>query len=230
MRQRAVPTQRLPVALQPIWDTNGVLLGHEYLYRSRSGRPAGVDGWAAARQDEASASVLRTVFGGTGLGGTVFGGTVFGRTTPGSAISAGNGARTSAALAFVNVTRSFLIRERPLPPPNRRLVLEVVETVPADVGVLLGLRRLRAGGYRIAVDDYTASADQLAMLPFADFVKVDCRDLPRLPAGALDDARAFGARLVAERVADTGLVSYVTDLGFEFLQGDALGAASTRAG
>ncbi len=210
VRQRAVPTQRLPVALQPIWATNGVLLGHEYLYRSRSGQPAGVDSWAAARQDEASASVLRTVFGGSTSAGTV--------------------APASTALAFVNVTRSFLIRDRPLPPPNGRLVLEVVETVPADVGVLLGLRRLRARGYRIAVDDYTASPDQRAMLPYADFVKVDCRDLPGLPGRALDEAREFGARLVAERVADSDLVSHATDLGFEFLQGDALGAASTRPG
>ncbi|WP_263730222.1 EAL domain-containing protein [Cellulomonas sp. SG140] len=200
----SVPTQRLPVALQPIWATNGVLLGHEYLYRSISGRPAGVDSWAAARQDEASASVLRTVFGDGG-------------------VAAGS------ALAFVNVTRSFLVRDRPLPAPCGRLVLEVVETVPAHAGVLLGLRRLRARGYRIAVDDYTASTDQRAMLPYADFVKVDCRDLARLPGEALEEARRYGARLVAEHVCDVEVLVRALELGFEFLQGDALGAATTQA-
>ena len=200
--QPIVPRQRLPIALQPIWTTNGVLLGHEYLYRSRSGRPAGVDGWVAARQDEASASVLRSVFG--------------------------DGVPGPAMLAFVNVTRSFLVRDRPLPEHLGRLVLEVVETVPADAGVLQGLRRLRARGYRVAVDDFTASPDQLAMLPYADYVKVDCRDLAGLPRQALEGARRFGARLVAEHVSDHAMLSYAVKLGFDFLQGDALGAATTR--
>ncbi len=198
----SVPRQRLPVALQPIWDTKGGLLGHEYLYRSRSGLPAGVDGWVPARQDEASASVLRTVFGDGAVAGP-------------------------AALAFVNVTRSFLVRDRPLPAPRGRLVLEVVETVPAHAGVLLGLRRLRARGYRIAVDDFVASSDQVAMLPYADYVKVDCRDLGRLPDRSLDEARRYGARLVAEHVCDTESLSYALSLGFDFLQGDVLGAATT---
>ncbi|MCL2850620.1 MAG: hypothetical protein FWE61_11370, partial [Micrococcales bacterium] len=46
-----VPTQRPPVARQPIWTVSGALVGHEYLYRSRIGRPAGVDRWRAERQD-----------------------------------------------------------------------------------------------------------------------------------------------------------------------------------
>ena len=206
----AVPTQRLPVALQPIWATNGVLLGHEYLYRSMSGRPAGVDRWVAARQDEASASVLRTVFG------------------DGVAAHQDRAVEEPSTLAFINVTRSFLVRDRPLPAPQGRLVLEVVETVPAHAGVLLGLRRLRARGYLIAVDDYTASPDQLAMVPYADFVKVDCRDLAQLPRHALERARRYGARLVAEHVCDSTMLSRALDLGFEYLQGDALGAATTR--
>lgn len=210
MRQRAlshggVPTQRLPVAKQPIWHTNGVLLGHEYLYRTRSGQPAGVDGWVASRQDEASASVLRSVFHPAAV------------------------RPVAGALVFVNVTRSFLVSDRPLPAPGGRLVLEVVETVPAHEGVLLGLRRLRARGYRIAVDDYTASPDQVAMVPYADFVKVDVRDLASLPGRALEHARRFGARLVAEHISDATSLSAAVALGFDFLQGDALGAATTRA-
>lgn len=198
-----VPTQRRPVALQPIWATNGVLLGHEYLYRTRAGKPAGVDGWAAEQQDEASASVLRTVFDESTV-------------------------HASDELAFVNVTRSFLVHDRPLPAPRGLLVLEVVETVPADAGVLLGLRRLRARGYRIAVDDYTATPAQVSMLGYADYVKIDCRDLDALPAGALAQARRFGARLVAEHVCDVTTMRRALELGFDFLQGDVLGAARTR--
>ncbi len=202
----AFPTQatgaRLPVARQPIWAAGGDLVGHEYLFRSRTGRAVGVDRWHDELQERASASVLASVFAG--------------------------GGPTSNHLAFVNVTRAFLTGERPVPPPDPRLVLEIVETVHADHHVLSGLSALRAAGYLIALDDYVASADQLAMLPFADFVKVDLRDLAGLPPHSLALARCYGAALVAERVADEALRERALDLEFDLLQGDELGAATTH--
>lgn len=198
-----VPTQRPPVARQPIWTTTGTLLGHEYLYRSRVGRPAGVDLWRAERQDVASASVLRSIF------------------------EESSRAVGSETLIFVNVTRSFLVRDRPLPAHLGRLVLEIVESVPGDEGVVLGLRRLRARGYRIAIDDFRATADQLAMLPHADYVKIDCRDLLAQGESLLTTARSCGAQVVAERVETPELVAHCVRLGFDLLQGDALGPAVT---
>ena len=191
---------RRPVARQPIWTPDGVLVGHEYLYRSADGLPAGVDRWVDERQEDASASVLASVFDGAGPEGD--------------------------ELAFVNVTGSFLTGERPLPPATR-LVLEVVESVRASHAVLQGLPALRDEGYAIALDDYVATPDQVAMLPFADYVKVDLRDMARLTGRALGVARRYGARLVAEHVADRRLVHTAVQLGFDLLQGDVLGAART---
>lgn len=200
-----IPSQaarpRLPVARQPIWTSAGSLVGHEYLYRSEAGLAVGVDGWTPAEQEVASASVLASLFAG--------------------------GAPAGDGLLFVNVTRSFLACERALPVPDGRLVLEVVESVAADDGVLAGLPELRSAGYGIALDDYVASVDQVAMLPFADYVKVDLRDLDSLPVVALAAARRYGARLVAEHVADRELVRRAVGLGFDLLQGDELGAAAT---
>ena len=130
--------------------------------------------------------------------------------------------------AFVNVTRSFVVDDLPLPQPHADLVLEIVETVPADDDVLAGLLRLRERGYSIALDDFAANANQVAMLPYADYVKIDCRELVRHGSALLDVARRDGAALVAERVSDEGLVERCLALGFELLQGDALGAATTR--
>jgi EAL and modified HD-GYP domain-containing signal transduction protein len=198
-----VPTQRAGIARQPIWTVTGALLGHEYLYRSRIGRPAGVDRWKADRQDVASASVLRSVF-------------------------EESSADADGPLIFVNVTRSFLVRDRPLPAHLGRLVLEIVESVPGDPGVVLGLRRLRVRGYRIAIDDFTASPAQMPMLPYADYVKVDCRDLVK-PDGLrlVEIGRQSGATLIAERVETPELVEMCVKAGFDLLQGDALGPATT---
>jgi len=192
---------RLPVARQPIWTVNGALVGHEYLYRSEAGLPAGVDGWVDEHQEAASASVLASVCGDDPI--------------------------DTDGLVFVNVTHGFLTGERDLPDPAERLVLEVVETVHADDAVLGGLPALRLDGYLIALDDYVATPDQVAMLPYADFVKVDLRDLDTMPAHALTAARRYGARLVAEHVADRELVLRAVRLGFDLLQGDELGAATT---
>lgn len=196
----AVPA-RLPIARQPIWTAGGQLYGNEFLYRSRDGLPAQVDRWGSDRQDVATASVLDVLFG--------------------------DGPPTSSTLAFVNVTRSFLVDDRPLPAHAGRLVLEVVESVAADDSVLAGLERLRSRGYRIAIDDFAAEPDQLAMMPYADFVKIDCRDVHRLGDGLVRLARTYGATLVAERVSDTELVEECRTLGFELLQGDVLGPAVT---
>ena len=51
----------------------------------------------------------------------------------------GDGPPAATTYAFVNVTRSFLVDDRPLPAHAGRLVLEIVESVAADDEVLAGL-------------------------------------------------------------------------------------------
>jgi EAL and modified HD-GYP domain-containing signal transduction protein len=199
----AVPA-RLPIASQPIWTADGRLFGNEFLYRSRDGLPAQVDRWRSDRQDVATAAVLDVLFG--------------------------DGPPAATTFAFVNITRSFLVNDRPLPAHADRLVLEVVESVAADDDVIAGLKRLRSRGYRIAIDDFAATPDQVAMLPYADFVKIDCRDLLHQGPELVELARRHGATLVAERVSDPQLVEACCRWGFDLLQGDVLGPAITLAG
>jgi len=196
----AVPS-RLPIASQPIWTTDGRLFGNEFLYRSRDGLPAQVDRWRSDRQDVATASVLEALFG--------------------------DGPPAATTYAFVNITRSFLVDDRPLPAHAGRLVLEIVESVAADDEVIAGLERLRERGYLIAIDDFAAEPNQVAMMPYADFVKIDCRDVRRQGATLVQHARQYGARLVAERVSDSLLVEECRGWGFDLLQGDVLGPAIT---
>ncbi|MBO3083981.1 EAL domain-containing protein [Cellulomonas sp. zg-ZUI188] len=181
---------------------DGQLFGNEFLYRSRDGLPAQVDRWRSDRQDVATAMVLDVLFG--------------------------DGPPADTTFAFVNITRSFLVNDRPLPAHPGRLVLEVVESVRADDAVLAGLQRLRQRGYRIAIDDFVGDADQVKMMPYADFVKLDCRDVRRQGAGLVQLARRHGARLVAERVSDSLLVEECRAWGFDFMQGDLLGPAVTE--
>ncbi|MEN0130273.1 MAG: EAL domain-containing protein [Brevundimonas sp.] len=190
------------MARQPIWTRERTLFAHELLYRGHDGRPAGVDRWHVSAQDRATMAVLDALRSGAPY--------------------------LREGRSFVNVTRSFIVDDLPLPEPHTNLVLEVVETVPADDDVMAGLDRLRRRGYAIALDDFAATANQVAMLSFADYVKIDCRELVRHGSAMLELARRDGATLVAERVSDDALVERCLSLGFELLQGDALGAATTR--
>jgi EAL and modified HD-GYP domain-containing signal transduction protein len=190
------------VARQPIWTRDRSLFAHELLYRAHDGRPAGVDTWHVSRQDRATMAVFAALRDGAPY--------------------------LREGRAFVNVTRAFVVDELPLPAPHANLVLEIVETVPADDDVLAGLLHLRERGYSIALDDFAANANQVDMLAYADYVKIDCRELVRHGSAMLELARREDAVLVAERVSDAALVERCLSLGFDLLQGDVLGAATTR--
>lgn len=187
---------------QPIVTAAAKTVGFEFLYRSPTRRPVRVDTWTAEHQDRASGKVLDQVF------------------SQGPHRVAGN------RLAFVNITRSYLVGDLPLPPYPGRLVLEVVESVPLDPAVLTGVRRLRDDGYRVALDDFTGSPAQIALLPFADYVKVDCRDLATHGDALVRLAGSCGATLIAERVEDEDTRLRCAAMGFDLFQGHLFAAAS----
>lgn len=195
---RAAPW-RARLGRQPIVTPDGRTIGYEFLYRAPSRRPVRVDRWTPARQDEATSAVLDCVFGGSGV----------------ASVAADH-------LAFVNVTRSYLVGELPLPLDPARLVLEIVESVPADPAVLAGVRALRADGYRIAIDDFVGLDDQVALLPHADYVKLDIRDLAQQGTALIKLAARFGAVLVAERVEDLSTLKKCAAAGFTLFQGNVV--------
>jgi len=184
---------------QPIVRSDGRTMGYEFLYRAPSRRPVRVDRWTPSRQDGATAAVLDCVFGGSGV----------------ASVAADH-------LAFVNVTRSYLVGDLPLPLDPAQLVLEVVESVPADDEVVAGVKALRGRGYRIAIDDFVGLDDQIALLPHADYVKIDARDLAREGTALIELAARFGAVLVAERVEDRSTVDMCAAAGFTLFQGNVV--------
>ena len=180
---------RVFVGRQGIIDADGAVHGFEFLYRAGRVHTLRVDLWPAPAQDRATLRVLQAVFTPTGVR-----------------------ALAADARVFVNFTRSFLVGELPLPDEPDRLVVEVVESVRTDAAVIAGVRRLRERGFRIAIDDFVGLTSQIALLPYADYVKVDRRDL-------FDLAASTGATLIAERVETVEELEACRDLGFQMFQG-----------
>lgn len=201
-RQRSLDPQR-PVLLgrQAIFDRSERLFGYELLYRSlRRGAP--VDRWSAAEQDRATRDVVT------------------------SALWCGLDILAGTRPTFINATRSLLVGEMRLPVLPTQIGIEVVESVVVDDAVLAGVRRLREQGHLVAVDDFSGHPNQLPLLPHADIVKIDLRDLMSQGPALLDLAAGHGARTVVERVETPEAFAWCRGLGFDLFQGHHFEAAA----
>jgi EAL and modified HD-GYP domain-containing signal transduction protein len=132
------------------------------------------------------------------------------------------GCDTPATELFVPVGREFLAGDLPVPRRAGALVVEVDGARGCDAVVRDGLLRVKALGCRVALGGFTGTADQRRVLPLADFVKVDARDLALEGQPLLDLATSRGARLVAEFVDTDQALTDARDAGVPLLQGRAL--------
>lgn len=81
--------------------------------------------------------------------------------------------------AFVNVTRSYLTGQRPLPVPKNKIILEILETEVVDDELLGGVQNLCSQGYQLALDDIDdQNLYSLKLLDFVRFVKLDILATP----------------------------------------------------
>ncbi|WNB84612.1 EAL domain-containing protein [Cellulomonas sp. ATA003] len=123
---------------------------------------------------------------------------------------------------FVRVTRTFLAGDLPVPGCPGQVVVEADCSAECDAVVRDGLLRLKSLGCRVALGTFTGRADQRRLLPFADFVTIDARDLDVEGRPLLDLAASRGAELVAEFVDTVGSLRECRAAGFGFMQGRAL--------
>lgn len=122
---------------------------------------------------------------------------------------------------FVRVTRAFLAGDLPVPDRPDRVVAEVDGLGPCDDVVRDGLLRLKSLGCRVALGDFTGRPDQRRLLPFADFVKIDSRDLDLEGRPLLDLAASRGATVVAEFVDSGDALAQCRAAGIALVQGRA---------
>ncbi|HTZ81735.1 MAG TPA: HDOD domain-containing protein [Candidatus Acidoferrales bacterium] len=78
-------------------------------------------------------------------------------------------------LAFINCTQQMLLKDYFLLLPPDKVVIEIQETVSPDEFVRASCQRLKQKRYKIALDNFVPDDPRLALIPFADFIKVDIR-------------------------------------------------------
>lgn len=102
--------------------------GHELLFRADPGATTAGTRLAGAEGDRATTTVVLNTFTAFGLEQLV-----------------GDG------LAFVNLTRPFIVGDLPVPFSSQVAVLELLESVVIDDEVAAGVRGLVAAGFAVAL-------------------------------------------------------------------------------
>lgn len=121
---------------------------------------------------------------------------------------------------FINMSRDFLIDRYALAFPPDRMVVEVLEDVEVDDEVIAALTELSENGYRIALDDFVFNANQEALLPLADIVKVDVMALGiDNMKQVYDDLSRWKVTLLAEKVETYSEYMRLHHIGFDLFQG-----------
>ncbi|MEM7308776.1 MAG: HDOD domain-containing protein [Planctomycetota bacterium] len=180
------------VGRQPIYGRNLDVYAYELLFRSGD-----LDYADFAEGDRATSLVILNAFTEIGLDRVV-----------------------GERMAFLNLTRGFIVGEYPLPVPHERVVLEVLEDVQPDAAVIRGLRRLKQAGYLIALDDYASTGHHRPLLSLADIVKVDCLSLdPDQIRVQVESLARYDAKLLAEKIETQEQFNACRELGFDYFQG-----------
>ena len=179
------------VARQTILTTDETVFGYELLFRD------GVDDFFCnADVDAASRSTLNT------------------------SMLIGLDVLCDGRRAFINCTRDILLKDYITLLPSSQVVIEVLESVPADDLVVAACRRMKAAGYMIALDDFAANDPREALTDLADIIKVDMQSTSVAAAAAM--VKKYGpwrCRMLAEKVETREEFLAAKKAGFLYFQG-----------
>ncbi len=192
------------VARQPVYDAAGTLFGYELLFRpSRDATESLVS------PDDGDAATTSTIL------------TALSEFQPADLLGGRPG--------FINLTRTFLVGDLPVPFDPSVAVLEVLESVQPDPEVIAGARELAESGYRLALDDFVWTPASAPLLEIADIVKVDILNLPWEQVLATVRRVPSTTTMLAEKVENAAAFAAARDAGFTLFQGYHLGRPQTMA-
>ncbi|MFY9647139.1 MAG: EAL domain-containing protein [Terriglobales bacterium] len=122
--------------------------------------------------------------------------------------------------AFINCTRQMLLTDYFALLPPSDVVVEIQQTVPGDEEVRQACERLTQSGYAIALDNFVPGDKREILAPYADFIKVDMREVPVEQSDALVALYASPrCHMVAQKVETRATFLAAQKRGFTRFQG-----------
>ena len=123
-------------------------------------------------------------------------------------------------LAFVTITRNFLLSDLCSSLPKDRVVLEISGDTVVDGPVLNSVAKLSSQGYAIALDNFV-DVDQIRPIAeFADYAKIDIRaENYEAAVRQFMSLRQFKVKRLAVNVESREDYEFCRKLGFDYYQG-----------
>ncbi|MDF1503746.1 EAL domain-containing protein [Roseisolibacter sp. H3M3-2] len=181
------------VARQPIFDERDRLFAYELLYRS---------GTTQNFANGVSADQMCT------------------DTVIHALLSIGLSPLTGGTLAFVNMTRDFLLSGQYQLFEPKSVVIELLESVEPEPEVIAACTELRRRGYTLALDDFVNAPGYEPLIRLAQIIKLDVLNKSEAEVKrAADDLRKYGVRLLAERVETAEVRDMCRRHGYTLFQG-----------
>ncbi|MDH5474021.1 MAG: HDOD domain-containing protein [Gammaproteobacteria bacterium] len=182
------------IGRQPIYNKNLGVYGYELLFRAGHNNAANVSIDSA---DSATSVTIINSFMEMGLDKLV-----------------GN------RKAFINLTKRFLTDEDALPLLPENVVLEVLEDIDVNFGLIKGLEGLVKRGFTIALDDYLYNPSHKPMVSLASIIKIDIMQLSEKELiNHVKQLSKYKAQLLAEKIETLDEYEFCQDLGFDYFQG-----------
>lgn len=123
-------------------------------------------------------------------------------------------------LAFVNFTHQMLMKESFLLLPAGEIVIELQPSIPVDVSVQGACHGLKQRGYSIALDNFVPDDPREPLVPYADFIKIDIKNVAPEAAAALTlRHRRQNRQMVAVKVETSESYKTAKRNGFQQFQG-----------
>jgi c-di-GMP-related signal transduction protein len=180
------------VARQPIFDKNLNVFAYELLFRV--GRETA---YKFDDEDFATSSVISDSF-----------------------VVIGIDTLTRGKKAFINFTKNLLMKETATILPKRMLVIEILENVEPDSGIITACKKLRDMGYTLALDDFVFEEKFTPLIKLAEIIKIDVllTPLDEIP-NVMKKCVGQNIKFLAEKVETKEAYQEALKIGFSYFQG-----------
>ncbi|MCC5796714.1 MAG: HDOD domain-containing protein [Methylophaga sp.] len=190
-----IESPKVIIGRQAIFDRDMNVFAYELLFRSDSS--ANVANFTAEQADMATSRVINHAFMEIGIERVL-----------------------GEHIGFINLTRTFLLSDDPLPFTQEKIVLEVLEDIELDDSLLSAVQNLVKQGYTLALDDFVLNEHLKPLVQLAKIIKVDVLNVSEAELRAhVNELKLFPVRLLAEKIETRDMFTLCKELGFELFQG-----------
>jgi EAL and modified HD-GYP domain-containing signal transduction protein len=121
---------------------------------------------------------------------------------------------------FINFTEQLLIKGTAEMFPAGKVVVEILEDVPATDEIVNCCLQLAQTGYMLALDDFVYDKNLQPLIEIADIIKIDFRLTPMTRIKKLvHELKGYSCQLLAEKVESYQEFEQARELGFSYFQG-----------